>query len=191
MRSLFALLFLFSVPAFSQNADINLLKKFNVERNRKLDNTFRYFSYSAAPAAIAEPAALFAVWMIKKDSASRANFFTAGFSVAYAAVFTTGIKYAVNRPRCFVTYPFIDKCVDAGSPSFPSGHTSAAFSVATSLSLCYPKWYVIAPSFLWACGVGYSRMHLGVHYPSDVLIGALIGTASAFLGYKTQQWLEK
>lgn len=168
-----------------------MLKKFNVERNVKLDNTFKYFSYSLTPVSITEPAALFTIWMIKKDSLSKANFLTAGFSLGYSAVVTFGLKYTINRDRPFVTYPFIEKLSDADSPSFPSGHTSSAFAVATSLSLCFPKWYVIAPSFLWACSVGYSRMHLGVHYPSDVLVGALIGSASAFLGYKTQQWLMK
>lgn len=89
------------------------------------------------------------------------------------------MKYGFNRKRPFVTYPdLITKKSEAGSPSFPSGHTSQAFATATSLSLAYPKWYVIAPSLLWAGAVGYSRMELGVHYPSDVLVGALIGIGS-------------
>ena len=50
---------------------------------------------------------------------------------------------------------------------------------ATSLSVKYPKWYVIAPSALWACSVGVSRMNEGVHYPSDVLAGAAIGAGCA------------
>ena len=82
---------------------------------------------------------------------------------------TTGLKFAINRKRPFVTYPDIEKIASAGSKSFPSGHTSDAFATATSLSLAFPKWYVITPSFVWACAVGYSRMDLGVHYPSDVL----------------------
>lgn len=168
-----------------------MLKKINVERNVKLDNTFKYFTYSLTPITIAEPAILFTVWMVKKDSSSRANFLTAGFSLGYAAAVTFGLKYSIGRERPFTTYSYIQPYELVKTPSFPSGHTSSAFAVATSLSLCFPKWYVIASSFLWACGVSYSRMHLGVHYPSDVLIGALIGTASAFLGYKTQQWILK
>src|SRR5687768_1785790 len=101
MKHLFAALFFLPALLHGQNADINLLKKINVERNTRLDNAFKYFSYSAAPASLAEPATLFAVWMIKKDSVSKANFLTAGFSVGFSAVLSTGIKYAVNRPRCY------------------------------------------------------------------------------------------
>ena len=75
--------------------------------------------------------------------------------------------------------------------SFPSGHVSAAFCTATSLSLRFHKWYVIAPSFLWATSVGWARMYQGVHYPSDVLAGAIVGAGSAWLGYKIQHRMEK
>jgi undecaprenyl-diphosphatase len=93
------------------------------------------------------------------------------------------MKYSINRTRPFITYPDIMKKSGAASPSFPSGHTSGAFATATSVSLAYPKWYVIVPMFSWAGAVGYSRMDLGVHYPSDVLAGALVGAGSAWLTY--------
>jgi membrane-associated phospholipid phosphatase len=57
--------------------------------------------------------------------------------------------------------------------------------------MAYPKWYVVVPSFVWASSVGYSRMHLGVHYPSDVLVGALVGSGSAVLMNKANEWLNK
>ena len=79
----------------------------------------------------------------------------------------------------------IVKKTDGGGPSFPSGHTSGAFATATILSLEYPKWYVIVPSYLWAGTVGYSRLHLGVHYPTDVLGAMVVGAGSAYLSYKS------
>jgi undecaprenyl-diphosphatase len=61
--------------------------------------------------------------------------------------------------------------------SFPSGHTSAAFLVATLLSFFYPA---LTPFLLaWAVLVGMARVVLAVHFPTDTLIGALLGTGLA------------
>jgi undecaprenyl-diphosphatase len=60
-----------------------------------------------------------------------------------------------------------------GSASWPSGHTAAAFAFATGVSQVLP-WDGGALRLL-AAAVGYSRVHTGVHYPSDVLLGALGG----------------
>jgi undecaprenyl-diphosphatase len=57
------------------------------------------------------------------------------------------------------------------------------------LALRYRKWYVIAPAYVFASSVGWARMYQGVHYPSDVVAGALVGAASAWLGYKAQKWI--
>ena len=73
----------------------------------------------------------------------------------------------------------------------PSGHTSAAFYSATSLSILYPKWYVIVPSYLWASSVAWARMYEGVHYPSDVFVGAVVGAGSAWIAYKVQKCVDK
>lgn len=73
----------------------------------------------------------------------------------------------------------------------PSAHTAAAFSLATSLSIRYPKWYVIAPTAIWAGSVAFSRMNMGVHYPSDVITGALVGSGCAVLNIYVNKWLEK
>lgn len=89
------------------------------------------------------------------------------------------IKVLIVRPRPFTTYSFIQKLSNGGSSSFPSGHTSDAFAIATIVSLLFPKRVVIISMFIWATLVGYSRLDLGVHYPSDVLGGAAIGAGSS------------
>ncbi|KAA0874491.1 phosphatase PAP2 family protein [Nitrincola tapanii] len=63
--------------------------------------------------------------------------------------------------------------------SFPSGHAAAAFVFATLISVVYPDWTWLALGFAWA--VGCSRVLLGVHYPSDILAGALLGSLMALL----------
>ena len=108
-----------------------------------------------------------------------------------SSIVTQGMKRIIKRERPFVTYPYLIKRDVGGSYSFPSGHTSAAFCTATSLSLLFPKWYVIAPSYLYAASVGYARMYQGVHYPSDVLVGAVVGAGSAWISYKVEKWMDK
>jgi membrane-associated phospholipid phosphatase len=178
-----------SFNSLAQNVDIDLLKSINVHHNKSLDPTFQFITNSVTPISIAIPVGFITFALIKKDSLSKNNAILVCSSVLMAGLISTSLKYAVNRDRPFVTYPFIQKETYGGSPSFPSGHVSSAFALATSVSIVCPKWYVIAPSFLWAGAVGYSRMDLGVHYPSDVLAGAIIGSGSALLSYKLNRWI--
>lgn len=183
-KSLIFFLFAFlsiSVKSFAQNVDIKLLREINLHRNTSLDGTFKFITNSAAPVAFATPLVLYSVGLINGDSILKRKALVIGASVVTAAVITTIMKTVVNRPRPFVTYSDIQKLTSGGSGSFPSGHTSDAFSFATSLSLEFPKWYIIVPSYTWAIAVAYSRMDLGVHYPSDVLMGAVVGAGSAYL----------
>ena len=184
------IIFLF-FQGMSQNIDINLLKELNVNRNKNLDGTFLFFTHSDIPVCIGAPLITTGIGLLKKDSilTRKGLYMSATFVVASGI--SVVMKYSIGRERPFVTYPFIEKMTDGGSPSFPSGHTSSAFAAATSLSLAFPKWYVIAPSFIWASGVGYSRMHLGVHYPSDVLVGAIVGAGSAYVCHFANKWLAK
>lgn len=63
--------------------------------------------------------------------------------------------------------------------SLPSGHTAAAFVMATLMSHWYPD--VAGMAFVWAALIGSARIMLGVHFLSDVLIGALLGNGCATL----------
>ena len=92
------------------------------------------------------------------------------------AAVTQGLKALIVRDRPFTTYPYIEKLSSGGDSSFPSGHTLEAFAMAAAMSLLFPRKKIILPVYGWAILVAYSRMALGVHYPSDVLAGILIGT---------------
>jgi membrane-associated phospholipid phosphatase len=186
-KVLFMLALLLSANAYSQNWDIDLLKEINLERNKSLDPSFKFITNSVSPMSIGAPIAVLGLGLIQKDSSLKCKGIIMVEALCVNAFTTTALKLAFKRDRPFVTYPYLDKQVDAGSYSFPSGHTSSAFALATSLSLAFPKWYVIAPAYLYASAAGYSRMHLGVHYPSDVLAGAIVGTGSALLSNYVQQ----
>lgn len=175
------LILIFPTTSSAQNIDIDLLRTINLDRNTQLDRTFLGITHSFAPVAVALPATLATIGLIKNDSLLKQNALMITGSLVGSTVVMLGMKYGFGRDRPFVTYPDLDNLVNPSGPAFPSGHTSVAFSTATSITLAYPKWYVYVPAFLWAGSVGYSRMHLGVHYPSDVLVGAIIGTGSAFL----------
>ena len=65
--------------------------------------------------------------------------------------------------------------------SMPSGHAAIIFALATTMSLQHPEWYAVTPSTLIAASVATSRVWLGVHYPSDVAAGAILGISSAVI----------
>ena len=175
----------------SQNIDFNILKQVNSNRNKALDPTFKAITNSAIPISIATPVVLYSIGIIQKDSLIKKKAVFVGETFLVSAFITLASKQIIKRERPYNRYLELDPVVFENSYSMPSGHTSTAFATATSLSLAYPKWYVIAPSFIWAGSIGYSRMHLGVHYPSDVLIGAFVGSGSAYLTHKVNQWLNK
>jgi membrane-associated phospholipid phosphatase len=190
MKRILVIFLLFvSFATFSQNLDIRILRQINEHRNVHLDGTFKTISNSVSPISIATPMLIFGTGLIEKNQKLKQKGLMIGESFLATTIMATALKHSINRARPFETYPEIQKLSAGGSSSFPSGHASDAFSTATSLSLSFPKWYVIAPSYTYAALVGYSRMHLGVHYPSDVLAGAVVGAGSAFLCYKAQKWL--
>jgi membrane-associated phospholipid phosphatase len=128
---------------------------------------------------LAVPAGVFAGGVISEDKGTRQNALYIASSSAVNLLLTTVIKKIVRRPRPFNGKLKINAVYHPGSTSFPSGHTSSSFTTATSLSQVYNKWYVIAPAYLWAGSVSFSRMYLGVHYPTDVAAGAVLGTSTA------------
>lgn len=174
----------------SQNWDINTVEKIN--RWDHMHGVSQGLSHSGIILSIGVPTAMGIYAISQKDKPLLKDAIYIGTSVIEAVGITYGLKYSFDRQRPFMKYPEKIHPIDMeDSPSFPSGHTAAAFSLATSLSITYPKWYVIAPSAIWACGVGFARINQGVHYPSDVLTGAAIGVGCAFVNVYINRWLNK
>jgi membrane-associated phospholipid phosphatase len=179
------------IRVISQQADIQLLRYLNSNHNASADPIFKTVTNSVFPIAFAVPAVVTSLHLIKKDSANKQRAIIIGGTLIISSAVTGILKYSIQRERPFVTYPDIKHITPEDSYSFPSGHTSTAFALATSVTIAYPKWYVAAPAYLWASSAAYSRMRLGVHYPSDVLAGALIGSGSAWLCYKLNKHLQQ
>lgn len=181
----------FTICCGAQNFELSMLKEINEDRSSFKDGLFKFTSKSVNYVNVAAPLTVLTAGLLKHDKQLQrdAMFMIGGFAVS--SIVTQTLKNTIKKNRPYVQYSYIKKRDAGGGYSFPSGHTSAAFCSATSLSLLYPKWYVIVPCYTWASCVAYGRMYEGVHYPSDVLAGAIVGAGSAWLSYKVEKWYSK
>ena len=97
------------------------------------------------------------------------------------------IKPLVERARPWLDWPIVPLVTEKDLNSFPSGHTCAAFAAGMSWMRALPgRWGRVAAVVLAAC-MGLSRLYVGVHYPTDVLVGAVIGALCAWAAWSAYQ----
>jgi undecaprenyl-diphosphatase len=133
-------------------------------------------------AAAASPAAGRTTYLVLTSLAARLGFVFV--AVALPSLFTTIVKRMIGRARpvrvedlhTLIFVPFSWRVEYA---SLPSGHSTTAFAAAVALGAVFPR--ARAVFWIYAAGIALSRVVLTVHYPSDVLAGAVVGAGGALL----------
>jgi undecaprenyl-diphosphatase len=101
-------------------------------------------------------------------------FFVTFGAIAIADILANRLKpvFDTERPSSRYTEPspLVHAPIDG---SFPSGHAATSFAAATVLTYAWPRWW--PAFFLLALAIGFSRVYVGVHYPLDVVGGAVLG----------------
>ena len=152
---------------------------------RGFNNVFS--SNATVIGTIVIPVSIYGAGLIRKDSKMQRTALLAGEAVANAEILTTVLKDATRRARPASFPPggnYADSWFESGGSAlrgnggFPSGHTIAAFSVATVVARRYGnhRWVPYA-SYGLAAAVGFSRLSLSAHFASDVFMGAALGYA--------------
>jgi len=130
--------------------------------------------------------AIFLIFLLAERTALAMQVIT---GYLFSGILSQLLKRAIHAPRPHaiisnMEYPyFIDGVTHTGMTSFPSGHTSSVFALATLLALNTNDKRLSLIYLVTAIITGYSRIYLGQHFLIDVLAGALIGMLSALLVY--------
>ena len=115
------------------------------------------------------------LWL--KGEKEPAIYLASGLVVDAILVYT--LKIMIHRPRPYEVLSIMPFEIVDNFRSLPSGHTSTAFLSAMILSKFYRKYMVAF--FAIAASIGFSRVYLGVHYPLDVIVGAITGSLLGIL----------
>ena len=194
MRKLLMLVALFvclftTAPKAQSIAELNTLRRINPNNPNSavwnnLSNTSKYIS-------VGVPVGYFVAGLMHDDKALKQKAAYTAAAILLNTASTTLLKNVIKRERPYNSYTGIFPDKIESDYAFPSGHTSSAFATATSLAIATKKWYVAVPAFAWSAGVGYSRIYLGQHYPSDVIMGAIVGSSSALICHWATKQLAK
>ncbi|MET0634705.1 MAG: phosphatase PAP2 family protein [Chitinophagaceae bacterium] len=180
LLSVIPLLVSISLYAQVNNPDYRLLRVIARTRTETMNKFFILVSDLNNPLCLGVLGLLFlGRWLLKNEKALQAALLgTFGVIISQLLTFTGKELFGRLRPQLYDT-TFMS-VISAENKSFPSGHTSEAFTVAIAICFVYPQWWVRLAAMGWACTIAYARMYLGVHYPSDIIGGILVASGSVY-----------
>jgi undecaprenyl-diphosphatase len=137
-------------------------------------------------------AAALTILLAARDRAGAIQLF---ITAVGSAVWIGVLKQLLERDRPLV----VPRLVEVSGFSYPSGHSLAAAAIYTTLAILtcreiapgWPRAAVLGLALALIVSIGFSRIYLGVHYPSDVLAGILLGCGWAFLAMAFGVWLRR
>ena len=148
---------------------------------RSLNRSFRFISWSAS--GYLYPVIVLYIYLTIDTSVSKSLLLSVAIAAPIERFLYHFLKHSLKRNRPFNQIDDVHFRVRPPDEfSFPSGHTASVFLTMTVLSSFFPVPAVQIGTFIWAAMVGVARVYLGVHYPSDILAGALLGIFTARIG---------
>ncbi len=161
----------------------NVIVWFQENRIQTLDSVFIFLTdHVTLITALVLAYLIFRVYVKKNLQAY--YFYLPLSSLLVAALLTNLVKIIIQRPRPYVSFPFLDHPVNAGGFSFPSGHSAEVFVWFFIAIFLSTRFSVKILAFMWAVFIAYTRMAFGAHYPSDILGGVLTAFLSFIIALK-------
>lgn len=177
-----------------ENLDIKIFRSINNLRNPFLDEIIYYSDIACLPICLSTPLIMLTSSKLNNNYYNESSAVLLTLSEFSTITTTFILKDLVKRERPYrklnnVKHSKKDEMF-LDPYSFPSGHSALSFCMATSLSLRYSdKPFLIAGLYTYSTLVAFGRVYIGVHYPSDVLAGMIIGTGSAILVHSLRKEL--
>ncbi len=148
---------------------------------RLLNRSLRIISWSAN--GYLYPFIVLYIYLTFESTLSKPFLFSALVAFPIERCLYHLLKQSLKRDRPYIKIDDVHFRVRPPDEfSFPSGHTTSAFLIMTLLSSFFQVPVIQIGAFVWASMVGVARVYLGVHYPTDVLAGALLGIITAEIG---------
>ena len=176
------------------NLDVNLFRSINKNRSKFKDAVLPIVDRSGPPMGLVYPITSIVYGRSSKNYYDENSGYLLGIAEGLNFCLTFGTKYIVKRKRPYAGLKNVyHKEIQRTDPySFPSGHTSIPFTIAALYNMRYPKYpQIYVPMYVYSLIVAYGRPYFGMHYPSDLLGGMVVGAGSAAIIFSLRSNLFK